>query len=237
MKEQIKAMLIILGFDENINELPKIKEVMKKYYKAALKVHPDKGGSKEKFQELEEAVRVVGEYIKAKGTVDKDDPEDIIARDLYEDIFSKFNTKKENKKCTTIYINNFHDFAWDKALTNYCGEAAEKAEGEKHWKDQNYVMSGEQIVVTIRKWTNPKNDGKSKLNIQSKNLNCVRMWVLGVLPVIFNEVLDIVKSVLIDSNQKDSERVTRTRNSNKTSTKCNECDTTVLSFTVFNVSC
>ena len=59
----------------------------------------------------------------------------------------------------------------------------------------------------------------------------VKMWVLGVLPVIFNEVLDIVKSVVIESNQKDSERVTRTRNINKTSTKCNECETTVHSFT------
>ena len=118
---------------------------MNKYYKAALKAHPDKGGSTEKFQELEEAVRIVGEYIKASGSVHKDDPEENIAKDLFEDIFSKFNTKKENKKCTTIFINNFHDIAWDKALTNYCGEATEKAEGEKHWKDQNFM-------VAIRRW-------------------------------------------------------------------------------------
>ena len=231
MNAEIKAMLKILGFEDNINKLPKMKEAMKKYYKEALKCHPDKGGSKEKFQKLEEAMRIVGEYINAKSTVDKNDPEENIAKDLFEDIFSKFNTKKENKRCTTVFINNFHDFAWDKALTTYCGEATEKAEGEKHWKDLNYKINGEQTIVTIRKWTTPINDGKSKLNIQSKNINCVKMWVLGVLPVIFNEVLEIAKSVVIDSNQKESERVTRARNTNKTSTKCNECETTVQSFT------
>ena len=56
MNQQILSKLIILGFDENIKVLPKMKEVMKRYYKLALKTHPDKpGGNKEKFQVLEEA--------------------------------------------------------------------------------------------------------------------------------------------------------------------------------------
>ena len=52
MNDHIKAMLKILGL-ENVNKLPKMKEVMKSYYKKALKAHPDKpSGSKEKFQTL-----------------------------------------------------------------------------------------------------------------------------------------------------------------------------------------
>ena len=87
---------------------------MKSYYKQALKTHPDKpGGSKEKFQKLGEALEIVGDYIKANGTQDNDDPEENLAKDLFEDMFRKFNTTKENKKCITVFINNFHDFAWD----------------------------------------------------------------------------------------------------------------------------
>ena len=226
----IKTMLLILGF-ENIIKLPKIKDVMKKYYKLALKTHPDKpGGSKEEFQKLEEALRVAGDYI-TKNTVEKDDPEESLAKDLFIDMFSQFNTKKENKKCTTILINNHHDFAWNNALTIFCGESTEKAEGEKHWKDNGFKINGEHTTVTIRKWTNPKNDGQSKMNIQSKNLHCVQMWVLSVLPSIFDRVLDIVKTVVVDTNQTQTDRVTRTRATNKNGTKCNECDTIVQSFT------
>ena len=179
----------ILGFNENINVLPKIKDVMKQYYKWALKAHPDKpGGSKEKFQKLEEALRIVGDYINKNYSEEKDDPEENLAKELFTDIFSQFNTKKENKKCTTVFINNYHDFAWDIPLTKFCGEGIEKAVGEKHWKHCNFEVNGEQIVLTIRKWTNPKNDGRSKLNIQSLNLNCVKLWTLGVLPGIFDQV-------------------------------------------------
>ena len=226
----IKTMLLILGFD-NIIKLPKIKDVMKSYYKKALKTHPDKpGGSKEAFQKLEEALRVAGDYI-TKNTVEKDDPEDSLAKDLFIDIFSQFNTKKENKKCTTVFINNYHDFAWDIALTNQFGEGIEKAEGEKHWKDNNFTTNGQHTTVTIRKWTNPKNDGKSKMNIQSRNLDSVKMWILGILPSIFDNVLEIAKSVVLDSNQSQTGRVTRTRSTIKNGAKCNECETFVQSFT------
>ena len=69
MNETIVAMLLVLGFNE-VSKLPKIKDVMKKYYKLALKTHPDKpGGSNEKFQKIEEAFRIVGDYI-MKNTVE-----------------------------------------------------------------------------------------------------------------------------------------------------------------------
>ena len=48
---------------------------------------------------------------------------------------------------------------------------------------------------------------------------------------IFDKVLDIVKTVVVDSNQIQTERVTRTQGSNKNGTKCNECEILVQSFT------
>ena len=100
MNDHIKAMLKILGF-ENVSKLPKMKEVMKSYYKKALKAHPDKpGGSQEKFQTLWEALEIVKEYIKANVTVDNDDPGENLAKELFEAMFSKFNTTKDNTKCT-----------------------------------------------------------------------------------------------------------------------------------------
>ena len=60
MNDKIRAFLVTLGFDKNIKELPKMREVMKKFYKLCLKTHPDKpGGSKEEFQKIEEAVKWV----------------------------------------------------------------------------------------------------------------------------------------------------------------------------------
>ena len=59
-------------------------------------------------------------------------------------------------------------------------------------------------------------------------MNCVKLWVLGVLPIIFDQVLDIAKSVVV---QRQTERVTRTRVTNKAVTKCNECEIIVQSFT------
>ena len=67
MDENIKKMLIALGFDENIEELPKLKERMKQNYKLPLKVHPYKSGcNTEKFKIIEEAVRVVIDYINSQ---------------------------------------------------------------------------------------------------------------------------------------------------------------------------
>ena len=61
---------------------------------------------------------IVGDFINSHGNAGKDDLEEQLAKDLFKDIFSQFNTKKENKKFTTVCIHNNHDFAWGVALNN-----------------------------------------------------------------------------------------------------------------------
>ena len=51
----MKKYLIILGFQEDIKEVPKMKLVMQMWRKACRIHHPDKGGKKELFQEAQNA--------------------------------------------------------------------------------------------------------------------------------------------------------------------------------------
>ena len=100
METKIKSFLIVLGFEVNIQGLPKLKEVMKKYYSQALLFHSDSriGGDTVKFQKLEKAIRVVGEFINGNSANCSDeDEEDLLAKDLFSDIISQFNQTKENK--------------------------------------------------------------------------------------------------------------------------------------------
>ena len=59
-----KKNLIILGFESDINEIPKMKTVLQMWRKRAKVCHPDKeGGVKEEFQKLQVALEKAGEMI------------------------------------------------------------------------------------------------------------------------------------------------------------------------------
>ena len=50
MDSEMKKLLIILGFQEDIQEVPKMKILLKMWRKAARRCHPDKGGNKEESE-------------------------------------------------------------------------------------------------------------------------------------------------------------------------------------------
>ena len=64
MDEEIKALLVILGFNKDIEKLPLMKEVRRNFLKLAIEKHPDKpGGVKAEFQQLKDAYDKIGMLI------------------------------------------------------------------------------------------------------------------------------------------------------------------------------
>ena len=56
MNSELKKHLVILGFKDDIQEVPKIKDIMRMWRTKARKCHPDKpGGNTQEFQTLQEA--------------------------------------------------------------------------------------------------------------------------------------------------------------------------------------
>ena len=90
-------VLKVLEF-ENVRDSPKMKEINKKWRKLSLMKHPDKGGTKEDFQELLAAYQIAGEASKKK-EYDRNDIEEEIAQKMFE-----FMSITENKQSFTIYL-------------------------------------------------------------------------------------------------------------------------------------
>ena len=57
--ETVKRALQMLDF----NEIPKMNELRSKFLRKCLELHPDKGGSTERFQELLDAKDIISRYI------------------------------------------------------------------------------------------------------------------------------------------------------------------------------
>ena len=83
----MKKYLVILGFkEEEIKEMPKMKT--------------DKGGKKEDFQKLQDALKIVGDMI--NDVSKNEDDEELFVRKMFKD----FNFEKENMNSFTIFIEN-----------------------------------------------------------------------------------------------------------------------------------
>ena len=64
MDEELRTLLIILGFDESLENVPSLSEIRRQFRKESLVKHPDKTtGSKDKFQKLLSAYQKVEKCI------------------------------------------------------------------------------------------------------------------------------------------------------------------------------
>ena len=154
MDSEMKKFLIILGFQEDIQEVPKMKTVLKMWRKAARLCHPDKGGNKEEFQKVQDAYEKVGEMINDSTKYDQkdDDEEEAFARKVFEE----FNSKKENSNSFTIKIENKRSVDWDSTFTSLYGESVIPNQNEsngRHWYHQGYSIDGISSKISITLWT------------------------------------------------------------------------------------
>ena len=79
MNSELKKYLVILGFKEDdLKEVPKMKTVLMFWRREARRSHPDKGGIKEDFQKLQDALKRVGDMINEM-CQNADDEEELFA--------------------------------------------------------------------------------------------------------------------------------------------------------------
>ena len=101
-ESDLKRVLEVLGFMD-LQSVPPMKEAVKMFRKMALRKHPDKpGGSKEQFQNLQEAFYRIGSIIEAHNRqksepseVD-DDYEENMAKKLFKDFYLSGKFRKSS---------------------------------------------------------------------------------------------------------------------------------------------
>ena len=116
----MKKYLIILGFNEDIEEMPKMSTVLKNWRRMTRILHPDKGGKKEDFQTLQDALEKVGNAINelSEDTSVQEDEEELFSKK----VFNQFNFQKENSNSFTIFIENLRTDAWESTFIKSFGE-------------------------------------------------------------------------------------------------------------------
>ena len=129
--EEYELDLQTLGL--KTTRLPKLKEITSQYRKLSLKVHPDKGGNKEAFQQLSEAFHRLSGFV-ATYKETHFDPEDIEENELRR-CFRKYNVIHENNGSTTVLLENGREAEWESVLTASYGEPKLTPSG-KYWKAQ-----------------------------------------------------------------------------------------------------
>ena len=148
MDPQIKEALKVLGF-EDPKEMPKMKEIAKKFRILCLLKHPDKpGGTKEAFQELLSAYDIAGDAAN-KLKKDENDLEDNIARKIFEQF--KFMSIKENMQTFTIIIEKEYLKAWNEVLKKNFGDFKDNGVNGKKFsfKDKCFGDGSTCIFLTI----------------------------------------------------------------------------------------
>ena len=127
MNKEVRKFLNVLGFPED--NLPKMKELRKRYFELSLVRHPDKkNGTDEAFQELLNAYHEIGKLI--ENTVDTDgDVEEDAARKA----FKESNVEKINKTSVTVKILTSHVSAWDMVFTEKYGNPIDDTPTTKQW--------------------------------------------------------------------------------------------------------
>ena len=148
MTDEIRKLLVILGFDKDIKSIPLMKEVRRNFLKLAILKHPDKpGGVNADFQQLKDAYDKIGKVIQETKQDDLEDTEETVARKL----FRETNFEKINLYSVTIAILTSQADAWEEVLIENYGnptEGKEKSNGKKFTIENDKVSS---IYITLWK--------------------------------------------------------------------------------------
>ena len=172
--EQIKEDLITMNVDDS-QELTK-KYVTARYKKLAKDRHPDKeGGTKEAFQELQNAYLRIISFLEEKEI--KEASEDVVV-DFETEFFKKHNIVKECTASFVIYIQDSYVDRWRKVLERHI---------TLHRPDKGRtIFKAGKITVTL--YDKPKKDPRSKLHIQSGDQNKNLEFILDCLSLFYREV-------------------------------------------------
>ena len=116
---EMRRLLAVLGFTQ-LTSYPRMKEVVKMFRRMALKKHPDKpGGSKEDFQELQEAFLKTGTFLESvQQKSDPVSPEEVF--DYEEDcamkLFKEFYLNGKKFDSTFLHLFDNQDIEKEQYL-------------------------------------------------------------------------------------------------------------------------
>ena len=137
--------LKILEFKET-SKIPKLKDVVKQWRRLSLVKHPDKGGSKECFQELVAAYEVAANAAKANKKDDLDLEEEI-AHKMYTQFYS--HSVKENMQTFTILIEKDLNLAREAILVKNFGSPIDKKICGKKFTFRDKCEGSGVIYITL----------------------------------------------------------------------------------------
>ena len=109
-KDDLKMLEI--GEDQNLTK----RYVTGKYKKMAKIMHPDKGGTKNDFQELQNAYNRIIKYIEEHQNKEAYEEEE---NDYKTEFFKKHNILKECTSSFVLYIQNELALRWQKVLVKH----------------------------------------------------------------------------------------------------------------------
>ena len=189
-KKELEHDLSILNIGST--EELSVKYVTLRYKRVAKEKHPDKGGEKDLFQELQAAYKRVVEHLELNK------PE-TVDTDYEKEFFVKNNIMKECTKSFVIYIQEDLLSYWKMVF-------------KKHLKVHRSSDNGSTIfktgAVTLTLYEKPKVDPRSKIHIQGKDQALNLEFILEKLSLFFREACSLrEQKVLSIQNTETSEKV------------------------------
>ena len=236
MNDEIKDLLVILGFEKSIRAIPLMKEVRRNFLKLAILKHPDKpGGVKADFQKLKDAYDRIGKLIEETEQDDLNDTEETVARKL----FRETNFEKINLYSVTIAILTSQADAWEKVLMESYGvptEGKDKSNGKKFTIESLGSDSdkGSSIYVTL--WKKEKVNRSTLLIDAKRNQSKSIQYVEEHLPVLYEKVVEISPApAMLPEVPKARKNVSKS--GLKSRKRSSSIDPMILSLKVKDVSC
>ena len=160
----------------NFDKIPSMKELNKRYRQLALQMHPDKNNSTkeatEKYQNLLNCYRTIGEKILEESTETNEDTNDE-EKDNFT-IFKTFNFDQKNTLSHTISIERDRIPAWRTVLTARCGDPVDLTTNGLKYQVDNFVVHNETFTITVTLY-----ETTSNLHIQSGKQFANDMFILN----------------------------------------------------------
>ena len=147
-----------------------------KFKKLAKICHPDKGGTKEAFQTLQNAYDRLTEYVEK---LQNDEDEEYNHEKLF---FKTSNFPHEKKNCFVVVLDNKFSNQWEDTFKELYGVEKILETGGIQFKVKG---------MTLSFYNKPKKDNKTKVLIQGKDKDAIFEYVFESLPRIYKRVLEL----------------------------------------------
>ena len=161
--------------------------VTAKYKKLAKQRHPDKGGSKVDFQNLQDAYKRIIKHLEQT----EDDKED-----FEKEFFMNNNVCKECTSSYVIYIQNSECKNWKVIF-------AKHLRTHKEEKKKTIFKTG---IFTITIYDTPKVDSRSKIHVQSRDQHANIEFIMDKISSMYQEVVKLIEQPKKALQMKQMER-------------------------------